>query len=434
MERAKAILPPEDLAAFQGREKLALDTYRTTEGVRFAGPEEVAAQVEKLRPESGAEDYVQKARTYSAVASYADSIVKARTQDPAGYALQEPSVRQAFNAATKDATYLPSYIEKSLALQQQMGIPEQDRKILPAGQAKSEVNRIAAMDPEKAADSMLGLQTQYGRYWPQVYGELVKAKLPPEYSVLGTLDSPADSVARKDLAQSMKAGTKALISGFPEGDKKAIDDGLDAALNNWARAELARGQTETNVLAMRQSAALLAYGYAARGASTTEAAKRAADSLVNGRYDILSSTGFNLYVPKGMGSKVEDTAGRILQNLKPEDMPDIGSSDPNTNPDQRRRDYLQAAQRGLWVLNERGDGAFLINSLGQPVEHVMPKNVSGPPSRLEFHFDDMDNLALALPPRALPYSGGVSEDRRAVGLSRGGVSAGTSPAVGGGRP
>src|SRR3546814_8385274 len=69
-------------------------------------------------------------------------------------------------------------------------------------------------DPESWADSIDAMQEQYGRHWPQVWGELVNAKMPLEAQVMGMLDLPTDAIIRKDLAGTVKIGLTDLAKGI----------------------------------------------------------------------------------------------------------------------------------------------------------------------------------------------------------------------------
>lgn len=391
--RAAKILDGTDLSDFKAREATANKVYTLSQDFKFASVGQIEQGLATLQPKPGSTRFAEEQRSFDALVSQANRILKARTDDPAGYAMQDPKVADAFKRAGTEPDWLPIAVTRSLALQEQMGIPATQRRVMPAGTAKEQVAQLGQMDPERAADTMLSLQTQYGKFWPKAFGELVAEKLPPEMQILGTLDTPADSIVRKDLAQALKAGRKTLADNIPSDMKTEADKAVQSALDPWARLELSRGATDANVQAMRSSVELLTYTQIARGKDPTTAAADVVKSMVTGRYDILDSSGYAMYVPKGLGAEVETAAEQILSSLNPADMADIGGA-PSLTPDQRKAEYLKAAKRGKWVLNESGDGAVLLDTLGQP---VMAKRDSGF-GRVEFRFSDIPNM----PKRAVP--------------------------------
>jgi hypothetical protein len=365
-QRAASILDGKDLADFRAREAAANRVFKVSEGFKFATPQEIEAGLASVAPKPGSTRFAEEQRIHDAMTNRAAQILKARREDPAGYAMLDPTVSKAFEGAGKDPARLPFAVQKSLALQEQMGIPESARRVMPKSAAEAQVQQLSAMNPEDAADTMLSLQNQYGKHWPKAYGELVREKLPPEMQVLGTLDAPSDAVVRRDLATALKTGRKTLAENIPTEVKTEVDRALEGALEPWARLELARGANDANVRSVRSAAEMLAYSYAARGKSGTEAAQLAAKALVADRYDILDGSGFAMYVPKGSAAQVESNASQLLTNLKPDMLADPGGA-PELTPAQRKAEYLKAARRGQWVLNESGDGAVLLDQIGQPV-------------------------------------------------------------------
>jgi hypothetical protein len=391
--RAAKILDGADLADFRSRQATASKVYTLSQDFKFASVAQIEKGLSALQPKPGSTRFAEEQRSYDQLVSRASRMLKARHDDPAGYAMQDPKVADAFKRAESEPDWLPIAVTRSLALQEQMGVPSTQRKVMPAGSAKEQVAQLGQMDPERAADTMLSLQTQYGKFWPKAFGELVAEKLPPEMQILGTLDTPADSIVRKDLAQALKAGRKTLGDNIPSELKTEADKAIQGALDPWSRLELSRGATETNVQSMRSAAELLTYSKVSRGMSPSDAASEAVKSLVTSRYDILDSSGYAMYVPKGLGAEVESAADGVLSGLKAEDMADIGGA-PSLTPEQRKGEYLKAAKRGKWVLNETGDGTVLLDSLGQP---VMARKGEGF-GRVEFRFSDIPNM----PKRSVP--------------------------------
>lgn len=392
-DKAAKLLDGQDLSDFRKRENTARLAFKAGQDFKFASPQEMERGLSAMAPKPGSTNFADEQRVYESLVNRAQQIVRARHNDPAGYALQDPRVADAYERAKSEPDWLPIAVTRSLAVQEQMGVPSTVRRVLPDGAAKGQVAELTQMDPERAADTMLSLRNQYGKYWPRVFSEMVAEKLPGEMQVLGTLDAPGDAVARRDLAAALKTGRKTLADNLAPEMKTEVDKALQGALDGWARLELSRGATDANVQSIRSSAEMLAYSYVARGKSPADAANAAAKSLVLDRYDILDSRGFSLYVPKGLGSRVETTAGNVLDRLKAEDLADIGGA-PSLTPEQRKGEYLKAARRGRWVLNETGDGAVLLDPLNQPVM----QQAGG---RVQFMFDALEDRP-AMQPVGLP--------------------------------
>jgi hypothetical protein len=395
-ERAAKILEPKDLADFRARETTAKQVFVLSQQIRYAAPDEMAAGLSAIAPKAGSPRFADEQRIHEGMVRQAERILKAREQDPAGYAMQAPEVAEAFKKAGDNPAEITGAVTKSLALQERMGIPAHERRVMPKAGAEAEVKRLSTMPAEQMADALQGMAMTYGKYWPRAYRELVRENLPQEAVILGTMDRPEDAVVRREFAQAVQAGRKTLTDNLGPQVKTEIDRGLHDAMEPWARMELARGATESNVQAMRSAAEMLAYSYASRGMTPAQAAQKSAEGLVGSRYDMLNRTGFSLYVPKGLGEAVTDTAERTLGSLTADDLMDPGG-DQKLTPAQRKAEYLRLAKRGTWVLSEDGEGAFLVDQLGQPVMKALPKGASGPPSRLEIRFSDVSRNA---PPAA----------------------------------
>lgn len=388
-ETAGRVLEADELAAFRAQERDARRVFSLSQEFIFAEPGDITAALEAVRPQPGSPRFASEQRMYAGLLKRADDLMQERDRDPAGYANRAPEVRAAYAEAAADPARLPAAIDKSLSLQGHIGIPEHARQPLPAAAARQEVDRLAALPAGQFAETIAGMSVIYGKHWPKVYRQLVAEKLPAESLVIGTLDAPGDAPVRRDLAGAMQTGRKTLADNLPPDIKTDIDKSLQDAFSHWARLELARGATDRNVQAMRSAAELLAYSYAARGMTPFGAANQAVSRLVLDRYDFVTEEGFALYVPKGLAGKIVPAGKQALANLTAADLADIGG-EPNLTPEQRRAEYLKIAKRGRWVLNETGDGAFLVDELAQPV-------MRADGSRVDLPFSEMDKVFSGLP-------------------------------------
>src|SRR5262249_48139187 len=155
------------------------------------------------------------------------------------------------------------------------------------------------------ADKMQSVASLYGQYWPQVYGQLVAAKLPPGFAVLATTDN---AQARMILAQQLAA---------PEDARKAvganaqqIDDAVEAALAPFA-ATLAYSPDGPRVLAQyRDAARLIAYSYGLKGKAEDAAALAVSQLVGEGvKYDyVIEDTIYRARAPVGQRDQAKQAA------------------------------------------------------------------------------------------------------------------------------
>ena len=168
------------------RENTARKVFDFGTANAFAPEQQVAAEVEKLKPVLGSATYAADAQLFEQVKARAAQMMRRRSDNPAGYVLREPGVAAAYDAAAQDPKLLPDAIGKSLAVQEAIGIAPDARRILP--DAHGQAARIAVLPAAEVPDAIAALRQQYGKYWGQARGELVAAGLPDPYVVLSTLD------------------------------------------------------------------------------------------------------------------------------------------------------------------------------------------------------------------------------------------------------
>lgn len=383
-DRAKA-LKPERYAEFAAAESRARQVHGALGGMELAAPDRLAATVERFKPVTGSTDYAVQAQTYQALQQRAAQILKARADDPAGFvAMRDPDVKAAAEAARTDPALLPVFVDKSLAAQASLGIPESDRRSLPAAHAKQIVQDIVAADPERGLDTLQGLAAQYGKHWPRVAREMIAEKLPDEMILAATLTAPQDAVASVKFMQAVKVGKAKLEQAVAGPDKTAIAEGLRSELAEWRETEAARAGATRNIAIMHEGATLYALAEVNAGRSASEAARTAAKALVLDRVDIVNSAGFKIAAPKGTGELVQATGNSIREALTAEQLATPAARRNETLTDQQRREvYLKAARRGTWVLDDTGEGAVLLDEITQPVRLASGELV-------RFRFADMD--------------------------------------------
>ena len=326
----------------------------------------------------------------------------ALVDDPAGYVQSEPGVAAAAAAvkgAPNDPAALAAYNTATLATQTSLGVPEGQQHILTKARAQTQAHQLMTVDPSKGdmGQALAGIAQQYGAAWPQAFGDLVKlGKLSPDYQVLAAMPDP---VARTDFqralaAVSVKGGVAQLKEDVPPQAAKDIDTGLDDKLADFRRTASIPGLSGNVALTatVRDSIKTLAYYYAMQSGDGPKSLDRAADAVINSKYDFSDT----MRVPKGMLSVAETTTANLQASLKPGDlMPlaaDTQATDkgPGMTVEQRQAVTLKAARSGSWVPNENDTGLVLVGKMGNGAM-VQMRRTDG--SRIEMPFKGMTQAA-----------------------------------------
>jgi hypothetical protein len=299
-------------------------------------------------------------------------------EDPAAYVLaNSPKLRDLVAGARQDPRQAQAAVALSLTLQADAGIPEIDRRILPVAMADNAVRQLAALPAESRADAIEGMSKTYGDHWPSVYRELVAQKLPTGYEVLATVDHP---VARKELAEAQGVGREDMRQAVGK-NAKTVDDGVRAAMEPLIQSLSLQPGGGAKIALWEDQTRLLAYRYALT-MPPADAAKKAADDVVIGKYDFVPQDGgLQVRAPKGQGDRAAAYARHILDSLNASDLPDIGGN-RTLSPEDRRDILLSSIRRGVWVNNERDDGWVLLDARHQPV-------VRADGRRIEFRYGDV---------------------------------------------
>jgi hypothetical protein len=312
--------------------------------------------------------------------------------DPAQYVLADPVVRERAGAAANDSQELGGYVTATLAAQARLGVAEPDRRILSKAQSQAIASDIMRSDPAQGdpqnpdgpALRLKSLRQTYGEAWPRVFQDLVRdGNLPPEYQILANIDN---AVGQADFSRMLAAQKAAGGAGpFREGVRRAfpteesrLAKEVGAYVQPFVATALASGQTGGDRLAAMVGGAIenLAAYYIFRGADATTAMQRAADRVVNDKYDILGT----MRVPKETSDgrplglrPVQQAQSFVMRNLNPEQLVDLEGA-PGVPLDENRNIAWRASQRGFWVPNENDTGLVLMRELnngGRVPVHVI---------------------------------------------------------------
>lgn len=383
----RSLLPPEKADPHIQQLADAKTAGQFIGSVRISSPDELMAQRARLTAamaDPNATDYVRRQKLLGVF----DAVVKNHQEelgkDPAGYIArynQPVADAQAAIDARNPETFA-NYAATTLAEQARLGVAPEKRAVLPVGQAAAIAAQITAIDPttQKPVDELRGLARAFGSgqgtndYWPQVFGELVKQKLPGGYQVLANMDRPDQAAAADALSRAMgevaKKGGMAVLKQNAGEEGKAIDKELASQLQQFRlSAGTQKGGQELydNVL---DSARALAMYYAFRGQDGTAAAKEAVDGIIGRKYDFVEFGDTTVRVPKGMDRTVSDAADRIKADFvrDPSQLPPIPGH-PLLKPAERQAIWMDAIRNGGWANNNDESGIVLMGRFrdGTPV-------------------------------------------------------------------
>lgn len=351
-------------------------------------------------------DFARKQRYAKAIDAAIDQRQKAldpQTGDPAAYAMMvAPGVQAAWKAVDAQGAGNEAAVQATLAEQERLGVPAENRRALTKAQAAGIVTQIVTTDPGKAdmGAALDAMAKSFGdRAWPVVFGDLVKGGMPAEAQILAAIDRPDQAAFRADFQRMLmtvaeKHGTEQMKKAAPHDQVQLIDQSIDGKLDTL-RATLWPDVKAFD--AWKQGVRDLAYFYAFNGRGGDTALRDAYDGLIARKYDFDG----RLRVPKGMLGAVDQAGDLLLGKLKPEQLGDITGNSALT-PQQRQERALSAIRRGYWKTNENDTGAVRM-AVRDDGLHI-PAIVDG--KRLEFSFADADKLAAGRPAMvAPPYMG-----------------------------
>jgi hypothetical protein len=342
-----------------------------TERTAIAGnsPEQDAAYLERLRGEATGTNAAQKLNQLAIATRAVRDKREALDEDGFTYVLQtNPQLRQAMSDGANDPEKFRRVVATIDQKQADLGVPSWRRTYFGKAQAAStaaELNAAVATDPEKVANRIETLAASYGPLWSNVLNELVGQGLNETLAVAARFDKPTDAVARVDLVRAIAAAS----ANRKVTDEKAMTDiraQLQTEMTDFAKSLAAYGPAGAALVARERAAAeALAMSILAAngGRDPAGAARKAAETLVNSRYDFADT----YRTPKGLGSAVDGAARQVLRQLSADVMAPAMGGDPALSEEYRRTAALRAAQGGRWINTPDGKGIELHQQDGRPV-------------------------------------------------------------------
>lgn len=332
-------------------------------------------------------------------------------RDPAGYvAKKSDRVGAAFiNAQAADADEEADFetkagtwreaIDTTLEEQEALGITGAQAKALPTDAAKAMVHNFAESKGPEATAKFYKLKEQSGEHWDKVFGELVEQKLPPAYQILSFLEPARDATLVNAVGQVLnlsEADLKANLGDAESTVKQDVLDQVEVELEDFLQAlELGYGnsakQMGNGFSVAIKNVALLHY----RAHRDAGAAVEFATGAINNAFEVVETSNVQAIVPREFpvsSAEIEDAADAKQLKSEIEAFNPVVFSYPDKDPEMdKSRTISAAANSGIWVTNETGDGLALIVPVGGGVTYQPLVNVKG--ERYEIKFSDMGKIA-----------------------------------------
>ncbi|MGF6230526.1 hypothetical protein QFZ27_004481 [Inquilinus ginsengisoli] len=394
-QQIRATLPPVEAEQVIGGLKNAQIAGQLYQSIKFAAPADVAQMRADLADGTGpltaairsnlglvtdpttdlvpatsqAREFAARQDILKTFDQQADRRAKAMTEDPAGYAVADPTVRAA--AATLEAQPTPEnwarYATATTALQERIGVPPGARAILPNARRQQILGRIATMDPKTVADYMAGLKASMGiDVWAEAFADLQRGPggLPSQFVALGLINDMAARTTLTNVLQQEMTKPGVVKSALEDAVSKSIDTKIESDLAEFIGTFSVLAGGQAHGAAFVESAKLLAYGLATQGMGESAAARRAVAAIA-GQYDVMVSTGmYNALAPAGFGSHMAEASDVVRSRLTAADLATLPDRSGLYYPEDIDMAARNNARWGLWVTSPSGDGWTLVGADG----------------------------------------------------------------------
>jgi hypothetical protein len=324
--------------------------------------------------------FADRQRTYQAFLQARDARNKALASDPAGYVnFARPDIAEYLRS--DNPTIFQNGVRNSIMAQRDMGILAP--RVLSDGQVSGIVQQFNnPPNPEKRADNMVqiigGLERQYGKYFPQVMGELQRKGLPSEAIALAQVKG--DPAVAWRMANAVNTGRETLRKATP--DASEIDKSVAQALAPFTKTLV--GQSGNTRAAAVQAEAAQLYAYQLTQEGVSNAAERAVQDILGKHYAFTGT----FRVPTGIDADAVESGARQLLSALPDAaiMPEQSLADPRISRETRQQLSGKVLRgKGVWLTLPDESGLYLAypqESGFVPARGVGGKTISYPWSAL----------------------------------------------------
>ena len=276
---------------------------------------EITASIERTQPVAGpayaADDERQRVRVQAAQA-----VLKARNDDPAGYATknseglkgQQAALSVPTLSADERSKLTQDFVRNNLAEQQRLGIAS-PQVLTPRQSDAIAMRAMKAVKPEDSANLISGLEAEYGEFFPKVFDQLVKdGKIAGELLIIPNLPT---QTAREAVSRLARVKESDLVQGIDAAGQKAVKEAVVATMTDFAKTiPLMTEPAAKTVNAYETTLRKLAYQFMQGGTKPSEAAEQARTMLL-GQYTFEGTT----RIPKAVNaSQAIRGADRMLKN------------------------------------------------------------------------------------------------------------------------
>lgn len=310
---------------------------------------------------------------------YVAKLAKIQSDDAGLFSIQSDNRMSLLYQGTKDGSPGGSqkFAQQTLANQERLQIPADDRSILPNSEATSLGTVLSNLPNSEATnDFVSGLQQKWGSYYPQVMNEIsatdksLKKYQALTYAPASTRGQLVDAIRNQDTIKST----------FSQLDQKTVEQGnintaVNAKLGEFSSAvtgssnDISRIGVVTNFRDAMELQVKRDYIKDPRGFNVNESTNRAYNDLVGAQFNIAKGPQGSVIVPKAIAGQpmlakpVEDflnyhsdAAGmKELNPFIPKDPLGKYQRDPESF-------YSDLAARGKWVTSPAQDGVRLMNT------------------------------------------------------------------------
>jgi len=329
-------------------------------GFKTQSEAEIQAALTGSTPQPG-EGYATADARQGIRVQAAQQVLQQRAADPAGYVVknsdslrkQRALIDDPATPADQRPALVQKYVAESIAEQQRLGIAAP--KILTPGQSDAIARKaMTAQKPEDSANLIGGLEAEYGRFFPQVFNQLVaEKKIAGELLIIPNLPSP---VAREMVSRLARVKESDLTQGLSNDVQKSVKEETVATMGEFSKTipfmtEQAAGTVNAYETTMRK----LAFSLTQAGMKPVEAADKAREMLL-GHYTFEDTA----RIPRGVDVRKVLRGGMfMLQNdLKGIDAPpDVAG---NRTPEQAAAEWQDTVRaRPQWFTSEDDGGLQL---------------------------------------------------------------------------
>ncbi len=278
-ERARAALDGKAFKAFERDEKDAHGFHETMDSLKFARPEAIDRELESRRPKPGARNVEDKQRRFQALERGAKQMLNLRARDGAAFVMEIGDVKAAVEGAGTDGPDLRRALKFRMAMQSEIGIPEDRVRLLTRPEAGALASELQSAAVEDRAARVAEVQDLYAPLFGRAMTELSEAGLDPRHRALAwARHNPA--LARA-IAQTLEPGGDGPEKDLDPAVVKDVRGRLSDATAEAASAAPPGGETAEDIKAVLSVAEDLVLRNLRQTGRVEESAARAA-AFANG--------------------------------------------------------------------------------------------------------------------------------------------------------